>query len=378
VVYGGGSPADLRAMVRTDIASRLMSVDGVSRVEVLGGGDPAFFVQIMPEALTRQHLTIGDVTAALGSHNQIAAADFIEQGSREYLIRGDSRLQSIEDILAVPVVANGTSSVLVRDIAVVRPGLVPRHYQVHGNGQPAVVFIVSKQPNANTIDVVHGIDRELAGLNALLPPGAQVRKYYDQADIITEARNSLFHDLIIGALLAMGVLFFFMGLFRATLIVTATIPIALLGTLAMMQAFGQTLNVITLAALTLAVGMVIDDVIVVAESVMRHLQSGVERETASLAGAAEIAGPDASGTFTTVAAFAPLLFMGGIAGVFVRPFGLVVSVALLASLIVSLTFVPMMFGRFGVTGRRRAIGSRLLAWVCSCLLLGDWTHGWGQ
>ncbi|NOZ23909.1 MAG: efflux RND transporter permease subunit [Planctomycetes bacterium] len=363
VAYGGGSPVDLRTAVRMDLASRLMGVEGVSRVEVLGGDEPAFIVQLQPDALARERLTIGDVTAALAKHNLAVAADFMGRGSREYLIRGDSRLQTVEDVLAVPVVADGVRSVLLKDIAAVQRGRAPRHYEVHGNGLPAVAFLVSKQPNASTIDVVHGIDRELDRLKTLLPPGAQIKKFYDQADIVTEARDSLFHDLIIGAILAAAVLFFFMGTFRATLIVTATIPITLLATLGMMQAFGQTLNVITLSALTLAVGMVVDDAIVVAESVVRRLQSGEDRQAASLDGAVEIAGPDVSGTFTTVAAFAPLLFLGGIAGLFVRPFGLVVSVALLASLVVSLSFVPMMFGHTGLTGPRRAIGARLLAWL---------------
>ena len=130
-----------------------------------------------------------------------------------------------------------------------------------------------------------------------------------------------------------------------------------------MQACGQSLNVITLSALTLAVGLVVDDAIVVAECVVRQLQAGEDRRTASLAGAAQIAGPDAAGTFTTVAAFAPLLFLGGLAGLFVRPFGLVVSLALLVSLLVSLTLVPLAFSRIGVSGSRRPPGARLLAWL---------------
>jgi len=367
VVYGAGDPVDLRTTVQMDVASRLMAVQGVSRLEILGGDEPAFIVQPRPDALSRERLIIRDVTAALTRYNQMAAADFITRGAREYLIRGDSRLRTVEDILAVPVVQDGSKSVLLGDIATVRAGRVPRHYTVHGNGLPAVSFVVFKQPDASTIDVARGIDREMKQLTALLPPGAQVRKFYDQSDIVIEARDSLFHDLIVGALLAAAVLFFFMGTFRATLIVTATIPITLLATLAMMQALGRTLNVITLSALTLAVGMVVDDAIVVAENVVRHLQTKGVRQAASLAGAAEIAGPDASGTFTSVAAFAPLLFLGGIAGLFVRPFGMVVSVALLASLIVSLTFVPMMFGRIGSTGQRHTMGSLLLTRIDNAL-----------
>ena len=368
VVYGAGDPVDLRRIVKTELANRLMEVEGVSRIDVLGGDDPAYIVQVMTDALSQEHLTINDVTTALSAYNRVAATDFIIRGSREYLIRGDSRLQSIEDILAVPVIQDGVNSVFLRDIAAVQSGRVPRHYSVHGDGLPAVSFIVYKQPAASTIDVVRGIDREMRELGNLLPPGATTRKFYDQSDIVIEARNSLFSDLIIGAVLAAAVLFFFTGTFRATLIVTGAIPITLLATLAIMQVFGQTLNVITLSALTLAVGMVVDDAIVVAENVLRHIRAKGDRQAASLAGTVEIAGPDISGTITTMAVFAPLLFLGGIAGLFVRPFGLVVSVALLASLIVSLTIVPMMLGRMGSTETNRPIGLWLLSRLDTALL----------
>ena len=360
-VYGGADPIELRTAVQMDLANRLMGVEGVARVDVLGGDEPAFLVQLRPEALLRQRLTVGTVTAALARYNVAVAADFIERGSREYFIRGDSRLQTIEQVETVPVVSDGTRVVLLRDIASVQSGRVPRHYEVRANATPAVIFTVSKQPAASTISVVQGIDEELARVRTLLPPGASIRKFYDQADIVSEARNSLFHDLIVGAALVVVVLFLFVGAIRATLIVAVTIPITLLATLAMMQVFGQTLNVITLSALTLAIGMVVDDAIVVSESIIRRLQLGEPRQAAGVAGAAEIAGPDASGTFTTVAAFAPLLFIGGIAGLFVRPFGLVVSAALLVSLVISLTFVPAMFGNVSVAFGRRAIGAGLLS-----------------
>jgi hydrophobic/amphiphilic exporter-1 (mainly G- bacteria), HAE1 family len=367
VVYGGGSPVDLRSAVQTELASRLMGVGGVARVEVLGGDEPVFLVRLRPQALARHHLTLQAVSAALARYNRIEATDYLERGGREYLIRGDSRLRDADDLRAVPLVSTGTRPVLLEDVATVDSGRAPRHYQVHGNGRPAVAFVVSKQPGASTLAVVRGVDRELAQLQSLLPTGSEIRKYYDQADLIGEVRADLFNDLLLGALLAAAVLFLFMGTWRATLIVTATIPVALLGTLGLMQGFGQSLNVITLSALTLAVGLVVDDAIVVAECVVRQLQEGSDRRAASLAGAAQIAGPDAAGTFTTVAAFAPLLFLGGLAGLFVRPFGLVVSLALLVSLLVSLTLVPLAFSRIGVTGRRRPFGARLLAWLEAAL-----------
>ncbi len=372
VVYGGADPIELRTAVQTDLANRLMGVEGVARIDVLGGDEPAFIVQLRSEALLRARLTVGTVTAALARNNLAVAADFIERGSREYSIRGDSRLQTVEQVEAVPVVNDGTRVVLLRDIATVRSGRAPRHYEVQANGVPAVAFAISKQPAASTIGVVRGVDEELARVRTLLPLGASIRKFYDQADIVSEARNSLFHDLIVGAALVVAVLFLFVGALRATLIVAVTIPITLLATLAMMQVFGQTLNVITLSGLTLAIGMVVDDAIVVSESIIRRLQLGEPRQAASLAGAAEIAGPDASGTFTTVAAFVPLLFIGGIAGLFVRPFGLVVSVALLASLVVSLTFVPAMFGGMSTAFHRLRRSGR----HCSRDWSGDCTKSW--
>ena len=360
-VVVGGNPIETRRFAKIDLTARLMDVDGVSRVEVLGGDDPAWIVQLRPEAMLRQQLTIRDVTSALADHNLMTAEGFINRGSREYLIRGDSRLQTPEDLRAVPVTAEGPRSVFLKDVADVHSGKVPRHYRIYGDGQPATAFVISKQPGAGTTRVVEKIDRKLADMQALLPSGARIEKYYDQSEIVAEAGNALFYDLILGAVLAAAVLFFFMGTFRATLIVTAAIPLTLLATLAIMKVFGQTLNMITLSALTLAVGMVVDDSIVVTESIVRHLKAGRDRRTAAETGAAEIAGPDASGTFTTIAAFAPLLFLGGIAGLFVKPFGLTLSAALLVSLIVSLTFVPVMLGRTGHPGRRKIYGARLLA-----------------
>lgn len=363
VVYGGASPVDLRLAVQYKLASRLMGVEGVSRVEVLGGAEPAFLVEIDPGRLARADLTLSDVKAALVEHNLAVAADFITRGSREYVIRGDSRLQTVDDIGSVPLASAGANSVFLGDVASVRKGRAPRHYEVHGNGVPAVAFIISKQPSASTPRVVHAIERTLSGLKTELPPGATVHKFYDQSDIVLQARNDLFHDLLIGAVLAAAVLYLFVGSLSATLIVTATIPLALLATIALMAPAGQTLNVITLSALTLAVGMVVDDAIVVAESILRHREINAAPRDASLTGAAEIAGPDASGTFTTVAAFAPLLFVGGIAGLFVRPFGFVISVALLVSLVTSLSFVPAIFGVLHTRSRRRALGARVLAWL---------------
>jgi len=361
VVYGAGDPVNLRSTIHLDVASRLMGVQGVSRVEVLGGEEPAFIVTLSPDELERQHLTVNNVTAAIARQNLASVADYLERGSREYLIRGDARLKTIQDVQAVPVVSGGQRSVLLGQIASVREGRAPRHYEVRGNGVPAVAFTVSKQPDASTVRVVPDVDRQIQELKHLLPAGTEIRKFYDQSDIIIEARDSLWDNLLVGAALVVAVLYFFMGALRATLIVAGTIPLTLLATLAIMQVFGLTLNVVTLSALTLVVGMVVDDAIVVADSIFRHVQSGASAAQASVEGTAQIAAADASGTFTTVAVFLPLLVVGGIAGLFTRPFGFVISMALLVSLAASLSFVPVLFRWVGgKTPGARAVGSRTL------------------
>lgn len=262
VVFGTGDLVELRNAVRFDLAARLMGVEGVSRVEVLGGDEPAFNVQLIPGALERNHLTIGALTTALAQYNQVAAAGYLDRGSREYLIRGDSRLKTITDVQDVPVVSDGIHSVFIRDLADVKRSVVPKHYEVSANGYPAIALVISKMPDADTIAVTRGCEQEMRELQNLLPQGARVRKFYDQADILIESRHSLLVDMLIGAFFAAAVLFFFLGTWRAALIVTATIPISLLATLAVMKACGQSLNVITLSALTLVIGMVVDDAII--------------------------------------------------------------------------------------------------------------------
>ncbi len=345
VIYSGADLVALRNIVRHDLAGRLMNVAGVSSVEVIGGDQRAFYVKIKPQTLVRLRLSIDDLVSILKNHNISAVTGYLDQSGREYLIRGNARLKTLADIRSLPLFMDGARPVLRGDVAKVVQGLVPRHYTVHGNRVPAVAFIVRKTPGASTIKVVRGVDDALARLSKLLPAQAQVKKFYDQSEIIKESQDEIMHDLAIGALLAVLVLYFFLGSIRPTLIVALTIPVTFLATLTIMGWLGMSLNVITMTALTLAIGMIVDDAIVVAENIFRHAHLTPGAREASINGALEIAGPDASGTFTTVAAFLPLVLMTGLASLFMRPFGLTISVALLISLLLSLTLVPTLFSR---------------------------------
>jgi CzcA family heavy metal efflux pump len=347
VVYGGGDPVALRSTVRLDFASRLMGAGGVQRVTVLGGEERAFVVSAEPSALARLHLTVRDLADALRRSNLAASEGYLERGGREYVISADARPRTLDEVRALPVTGGGARPVLLGQVAQVSEGYAPRHYTVHGDGVPAVAFLVTKQPGASTLAVVRAVDALMPQLQRLLPAGARIVKVYDQSEIIAEARQALVVDLLLGMALAVAVLYLFLGSLRSTLIVAATIPLTLLAVALLMDAFGLQLNVVTLSALALAVGMIVDDAIVVAENVFRHLQRGSPAREASVEGAAQIAGADASGTFTTVAAFVPLVLVTGIAGLFLKPFGAAISAALLVSLALSLTFVPVAFSKWG-------------------------------
>ncbi len=363
VVVGNADPADLRTLVQHDLAGQLMGVAGVSSVEVLGGEQRAFHVELRPAALLAQHLTVNDVVGLLKSHNVSAVTGFYEEGGQEFMVRGDARFQTLDDIRALPLSRDWKHPVLLGDVARVYEGYAPKHYMVQGDARPAVAFVVRKQPGASTLRVVRGVEHELETLKTLLPAGTQIKKFYDQSEIIQTSRDAILRDLAVGALLAVLVLYFFMGALRPTLVVALTIPITFLATLAIMGGLGLTLNVITMTALALAVGLIVDDAIVVAENIFRHARVTDDPAEASVAGALEIIGPDASGTFTTVAAFFPLVLVTGLAALFMRPFGLTIGAALLVSLLLSLTLVPALFGRMkGLTGLRRDFpGARLLA-----------------
>ena len=362
VFYGGGNPVTLRNTVRHDIAGRLMGVTGVSSVEVLGGDRRSFWITLRPDVLARLHLSIPDVVSTLKDYNVNTVGGFVQESGREYPVRGDARFETLSDIRSIPMLRNGERSVLLGQIADVREGWAPRHYVVHGDGVPSVAVIIRKQPGASTIDVVRNVDKALSHLKSLIPPGTSVKKFYDQSEMILESRQEIFQDLVVGAGLAVLVLYFFLGSLRPTLIVAFTIPLTLLATVAVMRLFGLGFNMITMTALALAVGMIVDDAIVVAENIFRHGKKTPDPLAASIEGAAEIVGPDASGTFTTVAAFLPLVIVTGIAALFLRPFGLTISAALLVSLVLSLTFVPLLFSRSGsaVVQREGFLGDRVL------------------
>ena len=361
VLYGAGDPVELKNDAQYELASRLMGIAGVGSVEVMGGEDPAYVIEARPELLSALHLSVNRLSSILQENNFSRLEGFMDRSSKEYLIRGEARLRSIEDVKAIPVANELGQPVLLGQVASVKEWRAPKHYAVEANCVPAVALLIFKQPGASTLKVAREVDAAMGSLSGLLPAGARASKFYDQSEIIAKGRTEIFHDLILGAILAVGVLFLFLGRLKPTLVVAFTLPLTLLATLAALHLMGQGLNMITLSALALGVGMFSDDAIVVAENIARHRQLGLGPEEASIEGGAEISGPDASGSFTVVFAFLPLVLVTGLSGVFLRPFGLSVSAGLLASLVLSLTFVPLLMSRVKeAAATERSVGAKLL------------------
>lgn len=266
----------------------------------------------------------------------------------------------------LPVTLPQGGTMLLGAVAQVTKGVAPRYYAVESNGGPAVAFFVRKEPKASTIRVAHAVDAIVPDLLKLLPPGSAIHKVYDQSEIIAESRSEVIHDLRLGVILCVVVLFLLLGSVRTTLVVASTIPLTLFVSLACMHLLGLGLNVITMSALSLGIGMFIDDAVIVAENIFRMIHPDRRMEEVVWDGVSDIAAADASGTFTTVASFLPLLLVTGLPGLFVKPFGLTVSIGLLASLALSLTVIPALFIMvIPATTKPWRYATRQLAWLVS-------------
>ena len=344
-VLTGGDPVALRSWAEHDLAQRLGALPGVARVNVLGGGEAAWRVDLDPQRLLQHQLSAADIAAAIRAGDVLDTGGYLQQHGRDLLVRTEGRILTLEDLAAI-VVARGPDGRPLRlaEVADIRPGAVPERYAATSARKPAVVFTVQKQPQASTLAVSRAVDDALA--TTPLPRDARLAKFYDQAEIIGLAYRNMRDELLAGALFAAVALVAVLGLHRVTLIVAVTIPLAMLGVFVAMRVLGFGINLMTLGAMTVATGLLVDDAIIVLENVVRHRQRGLPPRQAALAGTREILGPDVAGSLTVLAAFLPLTLVSGLAGRLFRPFGLTFSLLIALSLLFSLTVIPVAAARW--------------------------------
>jgi len=337
------SPAQVQRAVRTAVVPALRALPGVQRVEVYGTGHQALWVQPDLSALHRYGVAVTDLSGALKRQVVLGPAGYLSLGHQDPLIEARSLPTRIGDLAATPV-AGAAGPIALGDLARIVRAPVPVHNAVTLDGRPAIALTVFKQPGASTVPVTDAVARTLARTAAQLPDGVSWVRTYSQGHLVRLIGSDLGRNLLVGAALATGVLFWVLGTGRGIWVLALAIPLSLLTAIAGLYATDHGLNLMTLGALTVAVGLLADDAIIVLESIYHRWEQGDGHWEGIRGGVGDIASPDVTGTLTTVAVFVPLLFLTGLTGLFFVPFALAMGLALVASLAVSLTVIPLGLG----------------------------------
>ena len=335
----------LREWVEYRLRPQFLTIEGVASVDISGGLVREIQVVLDQERLRSYGLTVSQVIEAVRSANQDVAAGRVSSPTREVVGKTAGKFRTVDDVKAVLLTVTGGGRVPLSEIASVRDTHREQRLWARLNGVPAVKASVRKQPNANTVSVAEQVDQRLAALKAgnFTPADIDYQTIQNQADFIRKSVGSVESAALLGALLAMIVVFLFLGSLRKTLIVGAGIPIAILATFIMMGLGKLTLNIMSLGGLALGVGMLVDNSIVMLENIFRHREEGQEDvEEAAHEGAAEVQSAVVASTATNLAAVVPFLLISGLAALIFRELILTISFAILASLGVALTVVPML------------------------------------
>jgi HAE1 family hydrophobic/amphiphilic exporter-1 len=344
---GGGSLSKLRQYADDVIRPALEQVDGVAAVDVRGGAKREVSVELDRARIEALGLTPGAIVARLKAENLSVPAGHFDEGDREISVRTIAEFASVDQVreTIVATAADG-SAVRLRDVATVTDGYAELRSKVRVNGQDAVTLEVRKQSGQNTVAIADGVKAKMTTLEAAFPEGVTASLIIDQAHFIEQQVKQVEEDIVFGGLMAILVILVFMLDMRSTLISAVALPTSVIGTFFVMYALGYTLNMMTLLGLSLAIGLLIDDAVVVRENIFKHLERGKPPRQAALDGTKEVALSVLATTLTIVAVFMPIAFVEGIVGQFFRQFGITISAAVLISLFVAFTLDPMLSSRF--------------------------------
>jgi hydrophobe/amphiphile efflux-1 (HAE1) family protein len=333
---------DLSTMVDQVIAKRFQGVAGVGQVRSHGLAARQILIQLRPNDLSAQAVGVDEVLAAIQNTNTNLPAGFISYGASERLVRVEGKMKDPRDFNKIIVARRANGPVYLEQVATVEDGAQEELSISRINGQRAVTLDITKVQDANVVEVGRRIQQVAADLQKTLPPDIRLEVLNDESLKVQSQLDNVKHTIVEGALLTMVIVFFFLHSWRSTIITGLTLPISVLASFIAMKAFGFTLNFLTLMALSLCIGLLIDDAIVVRENIVRHLGMGKNHRRAAEDGTNEIGLAVMATTFAIVAVFIPVAFMDGIIGRFFLQFGITVAVAVLVSLFVSFTLDPML------------------------------------
>ncbi len=337
---------DVTDVADKQIKERIESINGVGEVQILGGRNREIQVWVDPDKMRAFNVTVGEVAAAVRAQNMEIPGGRVDEGTREMTVRTLGKIKDPAEFNNLAVATRGNYVVKVSDIGYVEDGVEEPRTEARLNGRPAVTITISKQSGQNTVAVADAVKARLKEIAPLLPKGYAINIVGDQSTFIKASVNNIRTHLIEGGILASIVVFLFLWSVRSTFISSIAIPTSIIATFALMAAMGYTLNNITMLALTLMVGIVIDDAIVVLENIYRYVEEkGYSPYQAAIEGTKEIGLAVLATTLSLMAVFLPVGFMGGIVGRFMSSFGLTSSFAIGVSLLVSFTLTPMLAAR---------------------------------
>jgi multidrug efflux pump len=339
------TPGQLYDAADTILLPKLSQVGGVGQVTIGGSSLPAVRVELNPPALFKYGIGLEDVRAALAAANANTPKGAMEFGGRRYQIYTNDQASKATEYLGLVIAYRNGAAVRLSDVAAVRDSVENVRNVGLANGEPAVLLVLYRQPGANIIATVDRVIALIPELKASIPSDIDVKVAMDRTTTIRASLHDVERTLLVAITLVILVVFVFLRNGRATLVPAVAVPISLLGTFGAMYLLGYSLDNLSLMALIIATGFVVDDAIVVLENVSRHVEAGMPRFTAALQGAREVAFTVLSMSLSLVAVFLPILLMGGIVGRLFREFSITLSVAVLVSLLVSLTTTPMMCSR---------------------------------
>ena len=338
------SPVQLRDLADLQIKPLLSSVAGLGRVDVQGGGVAEVEVLADPQRLAAYDLSLADLTSAVAAGNVLKAVGRVQDRDKLFLVLADRTLTSAADVGEIVVRSDPAGVVRVRDLADVADGTTPQWMHVSEDGRPAVLFNVYEQPNGDVVSIAHEVEAKLRDFS--LPPGVRLVNWYDQSQLVAQSAASVRDAVLIGLVLAAVVLMVFLRNWRVTLIAMVVVPATLAATILVLSVLGMSFNIMTLGGIAAAVGLLIDDVIVMVEHIARRAGGGsggqgAGRETV-LAAAREFMSPLTGSSLATLIVFVPLSFLSGVAGAFSKALSITMGAALLISFLFTALVVPIL------------------------------------
>ena len=336
----------LEKILDDKVATPLARVSGVGTVSIAGAPQREIQVYCDPNKLDAYGLTVAGISSIIAAENRNIPSGSIDIGSNAYALRVEKEFTSADQMLDIVVGHSNGKTIYLRDVARAVDGVEERYREAYVNGIQGAQIVIQKQADANTVNVIRGIKKAMKNIEKNLPSDIQIRTVVDSSDNILNTLNSLKETILVTFLIVMLVVYLFLGRWRATFIIVLAIPISLLASLMYLWATGNTLNIVSMSALSIAIGMVVDDAIVVLENISTHLERGAKPKEAAVHATQEVGISVIASTLTMLAVFLPLTMIKGMAGLMFKQLGWITSIIMIVSTIGALTLIPMLCSQF--------------------------------